>query len=88
VLPLLSSAFAAGFLFTFMQSMISLSAAIFLVAPGNLLASVYIFNRARDGDMGIACATSLLLILSLAACLAGLAVLTRRSGFRIFAAQV
>ncbi len=86
-LPLMSSAFAAGFLFTFMQSMISLSAAIFLVAPGNLLASVYIFNRARDGDMGIACATSLLLILSLAGCLAGLAVLARRSGIRIFAAH-
>ena len=86
-LPLMSSAFAAGFLFTFMQSMISLSAAIFLVAPGNLLASVYIFNRARDGDMGIACATSLLLILSLAACLAGLAVLARRSGIRMFAAH-
>jgi iron(III) transport system permease protein len=86
-LPLMSSAFAAGFLFTFMQSMISLSAAIFLVAPGNLLASVYIFNRARDGDMGIACATSLLLILSLAGCLAGLAVLARRTGIRIFAAH-
>jgi iron(III) transport system permease protein len=86
-LPLMSSAFAAGFLFTFMQSMISLSAAIFLVAPGNLLASVYIFNRARDGDMGIACATSLLLILSLAGCLAALAVLARRTGIRVFAAH-
>jgi iron(III) transport system permease protein len=86
-LPLMSSAFAAGFLFTFMQSMISLSAAIFLVAPGNLLASVYIFNRARDGDMGIACATSLLLILSLTACLACLAVLARRTGIRIFSAH-
>jgi iron(III) transport system permease protein len=86
-LPLMSSAFTAGFLFTFMQSMISLSAAIFLVAPGNLLASVYIFNRARDGDMGIACAASLLLILSLAACLAGLAILARRTGMRIFAAH-
>lgn len=86
-LPLMASAFAAGFLFTFMQSMISLSAAIFLVAPGNLLASVYIFNRARDGDMGIACATSVLLMLSLAACLAGLAFLARRSGFRMFAAH-
>jgi len=86
-LPLMSSAFAAGFLFTFMQSMISLSAAIFLVAPGNLLASVYIFNRARDGDMGIACATSCFLILSLATCLGALALLARRTGNRIFAAH-
>jgi iron(III) transport system permease protein len=83
-LPLMSSAFVAGFLFTFMQSMISLSAAIFLVAPGNLLASVYIFNRAREGDMGIACATSLVLILTLAVCLAVLAVVARRSGIRTF----
>jgi iron(III) transport system permease protein len=83
-LPLMSSAFVAGFLFTFMQAMISLSAAIFLVAPGTLLASVYIFNRARDGDMGIACATSLVLIGSLSLCLALLALLARRTGMRVF----
>ena len=87
VLPLMSSAFVAGFLFTFMQSMISLSAAIFLVAPGRLLASVYIFNRARDGDMGIACAISVILILTVAACLAGLSLLARRTGTRILAPQ-
>jgi iron(III) transport system permease protein len=86
-LPLMSSAFVAGFLFTFMQSMISLSAAIFLVAPGKLLASVYIFNRARDGDMGIACATSLVLIASLAVCLGGLALMGRRTGMRVFTVQ-
>ncbi len=87
VLPLMSSAFAAGFLFTFMQSMISLSAAIFLVAPGRLLASVYIFNRAREGDMGIACAMSVILIASVAVCLWGLSLLARRTGLRIFAAR-
>ena len=87
VLPLMSSAFVAGFLFTFMQSMISLSAAIFLVAPGRLLASVYIFNRAREGDMGIACAISVILIASVAVCLAGLAFLAKRTGVRIFAAH-
>jgi iron(III) transport system permease protein len=83
-LPLMSSAFVAGFLFTFMQAMISLSAAIFLVAPGTLLASVYIFNRAREGDMGIACATSVVLIASLALCLACLALMARRTGMRVF----
>ncbi len=87
VLPLMSSAFAAGFLFTFMQSMISLSAAIFLVAPGRLLASVYIFNRARDGDMGIACAMSVILIASVAVCLLGLSFLAKRTGMTIFAAR-
>ncbi|HSB68748.1 MAG TPA: iron ABC transporter permease [Candidatus Methylomirabilis sp.] len=87
VLPLMSSAFAAGFLFTFMQSMISLSAAIFLVAPGRLLASVYIFNRAREGDMGIACAVSVILIGTVAICLAGLGSLARRTGIRVFAAH-
>jgi len=87
VMPLLSSAYVAGFLFTFMQSMISLSAAIFLVAPGNLLASVYIFNRARDGDMGIACATSVVLIVSVAACLVGLGLLSRRASVIALAAR-
>jgi iron(III) transport system permease protein len=87
VVPLMSSAFVAGFLFTFMQSMISLSAAIFLVAPGRLLASVYIFNRAREGDLGIACAMSLLLIISVGGCLAALTALARRTGLRLLAAQ-
>ncbi len=87
VLPLMSSAFAAGFLFTFMQSMISLSAAIFLVAPGRLLASVYIFNRARDGDMGIACAISAILIATVAVCLWGLSLLAKRTGMTIFAVR-
>jgi iron(III) transport system permease protein len=87
VLPLMSSAFAAGFLFTFMQSMISLSAAIFLVAPGQLLASVYIFNRARDGDMGIACAMSVILIASVAVCLWGLSLLAKRSGMTALAVR-
>jgi hypothetical protein len=45
---------------------------------------VYIFNRARDGDMGIACATSLVLIGSLSLCLALLALLARRTGMRVF----
>jgi len=87
ILPLMSSAVVAGFLFTFMQSMISLSAAIFLVAPGNLLASVYIFNRAREGDMGIACATSVILIATVAACLVGLALLTKRTSMAMLAAR-
>jgi len=87
VLPLMSSAFAAGFLFTFMQSMISLSAAIFLVAPGRLLASVYIFNRAREGDTGIACAMSVILIASVAICLWGLSLFAKRSGMTFFAAR-
>lgn len=87
VLPLMSSAFVAGFLFTFMQSMISLSAAIFLVAPGRLLASVYIFNRARDGDMGIACAISVILIVTVALSLTGLSLIAKRTGTRIFAAH-
>lgn len=87
VLPLMSSAFVAGFLFTFMQSMISLSAAIFLVAPGRLLASVYIFNRAREGDMGIACAISVILIASVALCLWGLSLLARRTSLTIVAAR-
>jgi ABC-type Fe3+ transport system permease subunit len=66
---------------------VHLSAAIFLVAPGRLLASVYIFNRVRGGDMGIACAICVILILTVAACLTGLSLLARRTGTRILATQ-
>jgi iron(III) transport system permease protein len=64
--PLMISAFVAGFLYTFMTSMISISSAMFLVSPGIDLACVYIFTSAQLGETGLACATSLKLILLVA----------------------
>jgi iron(III) transport system permease protein len=84
VLPLISSAFVAGFIYTFMVGMIAVSAVIFLISPGNHLASLYILSVAEEGFLGMACAISVMLILVVAACLGSLKLLskyTRSSGF-------
>lgn len=83
VLPLMFSAFIAGFIYTFMYSMVSVSAPILLVAPGKLLASVYIFQMANLGVMGTACGIALYLILAVLICLGALRFLTRKLGASI-----
>ncbi len=84
VLPLISSAFVAGFIYTFMVGMIAVSAVIFLISPGNHLASLYILGVAEEGFLGMACAISVMLILIVLACLGALRLLskyTRSSAF-------
>lgn len=83
VLPLMFSAFIAGFIYTFMYSMVSVSAPILLIAPGKILASVYIFQMANLGVMGTACAIALYLILAVLICLGALRFLTRKLGASI-----
>jgi len=77
VLPLISSAFVAGFIYTFMVGMIAVSAVIFLISPGNYLASLYILNVAEEGFLGMACAISVMLILVVLACLGSLRLLQK-----------
>ena len=69
VLPLISSALVAGFVYTFMVGMIAVSAVIFLITPGNNLASLYILAVAEEGFLGMACAISLMLIVVVVACM-------------------
>ncbi|MFQ6022096.1 MAG: ABC transporter permease [Acidiferrobacterales bacterium] len=83
VFPLMFSAFIAGFIYTFMYSMVSVSAPILLIAPGKMLASVYIFQMANLGVMGIACAIALYLIAAVLICLAALRFITRKLGASI-----
>ncbi|MBI4198944.1 MAG: iron ABC transporter permease [Chloroflexi bacterium] len=83
VLPLMITAFMAGLVYTFMTSMISLSAVIFLVSPGLDLASVYIFQLAQAGHLGIASAISVQMIGVVFLCLTVLWVIARRTGFRV-----
>lgn len=83
VFPLMFSAFIAGFIYTFMYSMVSVSAPILLIAPGKLLASVYIFQMANLGVMGTACGIALYLILAVLICLVALRILTRKLGASI-----
>jgi iron(III) transport system permease protein len=84
VLPLISSALAAGFVYTFMVGMIAVSAVIFLISPGNNLASLYILAVAEEGFLGMACAISVMLIVVVMACLGGLKLLSHYTKTTIF----
>jgi iron(III) transport system permease protein len=84
VLPLISSALVAGFLYTFMVGMIAVSAVIFLISPGNHLASLYILSVAEEGFLGMACAISVMLIIVVLACLGTLKLLAQYTKSAIF----
>ncbi len=77
VLPILFPAFLAGFLYTFMTSIVSLSAVVFLVSPGFDLAAVKIFDAAVYGEIGIASATTMKLVLIVVICMVILNVLSK-----------
>lgn len=62
VFPLLKSAFAAGFIYAFVKSMTTVSAAIFLVSADTNLPSVVILGLADHGYWGQAAALSVVLI--------------------------
>jgi iron(III) transport system permease protein len=84
VLPLISSALAAGFVYTFMVGMIAVSAVIFLISPGNNLASLYILAVAEEGFLGMACAISVMLIAVVMSCLGGLKLIAHYTKTSIF----
>jgi iron(III) transport system permease protein len=79
VLPIMFPAFVAGFIYTFMTAIVSLSAVVFLVSPGFELAAVRIFDAAVYGEIGIASATTMKLVLTVGLCMAVLAYLTKRT---------
>jgi iron(III) transport system permease protein len=77
--PLLLPAFMAGFVYTFMTTMVTISSVVFLVSPGTNLAAVYILNLASTAAIGEASAMSFLLICSVLGCLGVLRWLERRA---------
>ena len=79
VLPIMFPAFIAGFIYTFMTAIVSLSAVVFLVSPGFQLAAVKIFDAAVYGEIGIASATTMKLILIVMLCMAVLNYITKRT---------
>jgi iron(III) transport system permease protein len=81
VLPIMFPAFIAGFIYTFMTAIVSLSAVVFLVSPGFELAAVKIFDAAAYGEIGFASATTMKLVLIVILCMIGLNFLSRRSRF-------
>jgi len=85
VLPIILPAFMYGFLYVFVTSMISLSAVVFLVSPTYQLASVFIFQWAGFGYMGLACATSVKLVIIVGACLSAIQFSSKWTGLSIAA---
>ncbi len=83
VLPLMGTAFLAGLIYAFMNSMLTLSAVIFLISPGMETASAVIFHFARMGELGLASAVSVLLIGVVLLCLAAVWTLARRTGILV-----
>ncbi|RIH83617.1 ABC transporter permease [Calidithermus roseus] len=83
VLPLLLPAFIGGLAFAFVRGMTAVSQIIFLVGPGNLLATVLLLGWVEQGQMGRAAAMSTVMILSLLAVVLLLFPLTRRFDVRL-----
>lgn len=83
VLPFLSPAFMAGFVYTFMTSMVSVSSVIFLVSPGTNLAATYILNLASQAAVGRASAMSVILIVVVLICMGIMKWLERKYDTKI-----
>ena len=83
VLPIMFPAFIAGFIYTFMTTMVSLSAVVFLVSPGYELAAVAIFDAAAYGKIGLASATTLKMIMVVILCMIILNLLTKFTNLNI-----
>jgi iron(III) transport system permease protein len=84
VLPLLKPALVAALVYSFVRSMTTVSAVIFLVTAENELATTYIIGRVQNGDYGVSLAycTVLILLMSAATALIQLLVGERQLGRR------
>ena len=84
VVPLLKPALVAALVYSFVRSMTTVSAVIFLVTAENELATTYIIGRVGNGDYGVALAycTVLILLMSLAVAAIQWLVGERRLGRR------
>lgn len=70
VLPLLKPALVAALVYSFVRSMTTVSAVIFLVTAENELATSYIIGRVGNGDYGVALAYCTVLIILMSAAIA------------------
>jgi iron(III) transport system permease protein len=84
VLPLLKPALVAALVYSFVRSMTTVSAVIFLVTAENELATTYIIGRVGNGDYGVALAycTVLIVLMSMATALIQFLVGERKLGRR------
>ena len=84
VLPLLKPALMAALVYSFVRSMTTVSAVIFLVTAENELATTYIIGRVGNGDYGVALAycSVLIVLMSVATTLIQVLVGERQLGRR------
>ncbi len=84
VLPLLKPALVAALVYSFVRSMTTVSAVVFLVTAESELATTYIIGRVGNGDYGVALAycTVLIVLMSLAIALIQWLVGERKLGRR------
>ncbi|HRH89497.1 MAG TPA: iron ABC transporter permease, partial [Rubrivivax sp.] len=84
VLPLLKPALVAALVYSFVRSMTTVSAVIFLVTAENELATTYIIGRVGNGDYGVALAYCTVLIVLMSAVTAAIQFIVgeRRLGRR------
>jgi iron(III) transport system permease protein len=84
VLPLLKPAVVAALVYSFVRSMTTVSAVVFLVTAENELATTYIIGRVGNGDYGVALAycTVLIVLMSLVTAFIQFAVGERQLGRR------
>ncbi len=75
-LPLIRAAFTGALVFTFIRSMTTLSAVVFLISPGNVVASASILALAEHGDWGQASAMAASLMTAIFLALFGFRLLT------------
>ena len=87
VLPLLKPAVAAALIYSFVRSMTTVSAVIFLVTAETELATTFILGRVGQGDYGVALAysTALIALMALATALIQWTVGERKTGKRAMA---
>ena len=80
ILPLLRPALFSALVTSFVRSMTTMSAIIFLVTPNTQVATAYILNRVEDGDYGMAVAYGATLIVVMMLVILGFNKLIDRKG--------
>lgn len=83
VLPIIFPAAVYGFVYVFMTTMVSLSAVVFLTSPAHPLVSVFIFQWAQYGYVGLASAATVKVIGVVAVCLGLIQLLSKWSGLDV-----
>lgn len=83
VVPLMGPPFIAGFIYTFMTAMVSISSVVFLISPDTNLVAIYILNLAEQAKVGLASAMSFIMIVIVLACLGLLKFVEKKTGIRV-----